>query len=189
MANRTSRATPGMKGKQFKWDAVWWDNHADELTLLTEGSYRGMYQWSGEQTSPGSAWDVQMPKRECCNGFAFIRDWKGEQIIDANEAFLRRPCMAAPNPGMDVCDAHGGNSPELKRRAVERLTAGADVAVSALIQIIRSQDADDKDRIAAVNSLLDRAGIRAGVEVEVTSPGYEKVWKGLMGINPDDSSE
>jgi len=45
-------------------------------------------------------------------------------------------------------------------------------------------------RVAAANSVLDRTGIKAGSEVEVTIPGYRRVLEKLFADDaPEESGE
>lgn len=59
--------------------------------------------------------------------------------------------------GMRVCRTHGGAAPKSKRAARLRLTELVDPAISRLADEMDNAK-NSKDRIAAANSLLDRAG-------------------------------
>ena len=61
-------------------------------------------------------------------------------------------CGRAPVPGATVCHYHGGAAPQVREKAMERLTLARDLALERLIEFI----ADDGD-IADPRILLDAA--------------------------------
>lgn len=76
--------------------------------------------------------------------------------------------------GSTVCYRHGGNLPSVRQHAeavVEaarlRLIESTDDAVDWLIDLGRNS-ASDAVRLGAAKEVLDRAGVRGGVEVDVT---------------------
>lgn len=126
-----------------------------------------------------------------CNGWAFIRDQRGSYVIDVEWHRIRRPCLNPPMRGATVCQTHGGLVPNVRAAALRRLAMASDTMADRLIKLTAKTDEDGNpvdhaDRIKALNSALDRAGIRAGVEVEINTPGYKKVLEDLFSADAGD---
>lgn len=67
------------------------------------------------------------------------------------------PCGAPAMNGQRVCSKHGGSSPQAKAAARLRLAALADPAIETLAREMEHAE-EPRDRLAAANSILDRAG-------------------------------
>lgn len=67
------------------------------------------------------------------------------------------PCQAPAVRGHEVCQAHGASSPQAKAAAKIRLAALADPAIESLAYEMEHAT-ESRDRLAAANSILDRAG-------------------------------
>lgn len=82
------------------------------------------------------------------------------------------PCKRTAIPGGRVCAMHGGNAPQVRRKAQQRIDEAAGNLVQSLIDIALDQQTRDgrpvepKDIIAAAKQLLDRSN-------EVRQPGVE----------------
>lgn len=101
-------------------------------------------------------------------------------------------CRKSAILGATVCGTHGGSAPQVKRAAKVRLAMAADWLIAELLTIAKS-GADERTRLSAVNSALDRVGISAKAEVEVSMPGYERLLQNLVLTRtqrplPDDDS-
>lgn len=68
------------------------------------------------------------------------------------------PCKAPAMKGQQVCRVHGGMAPQTRRKALERLLEAADPAAAELVRI-STRGKSERDRIAAIKDLLDRAGV------------------------------
>jgi hypothetical protein len=77
----------------------------------------------------------------------------------------QRRCRRAATPGQTVCANHGSKSPQAKAKAFLRLAAMADEAIGVLYKEMK-QATESKDRQAAANSILDRAGVSRKVEMD-----------------------
>lgn len=78
----------------------------------------------------------------------------------------RRGCSVTARPGTVLCDAHSAEQMVLS--AQRRLALAAPEAAETLIAV--SQNADSADvRRRAAEAILDRAGVRAGIDVTVTA--------------------
>lgn len=68
-----------------------------------------------------------------------------------------KPCNAPAMSGQTVCHKHGGAAPQAKRAAKLRLLELVDPAIATLArEMARAENSRDKQ--AAANSILDRAG-------------------------------
>src|SRR6266498_136575 len=91
-----------------------------------------------------------------------------------------QPCGAFPIHGASVCSAHGGESPQVKRRAKERMEFAADVAAKQLIEFVKSKQVPYAVRLQACRDLLDRAGLSVGTDVTVTLRKFEESIEGIF---------
>lgn len=152
-------------------------------------------RWDGDNDDDDSPWKVPPPGKRCV-GRAYVRDADGDYIIDRNNVRLTRPCWKWPIRGATVCLTHGGGVARVRRSAIERMASALDAVTGAMIEIALDEDAADKDRISAINSIMDRTGVRGGVEVDIKDPGYLKVlgdmfegFKDPEGEQEDDEPE
>jgi hypothetical protein len=80
------------------------------------------------------------------------------------------PCRAYAVAGASVCSRHGGLAPQVRRAAAVRLAMSSDWLVEELLKIAKSAD-DEKTKLLAINSALDRVGLgtRSTVEIEAVT--------------------
>jgi hypothetical protein len=78
------------------------------------------------------------------------------------------PCNNRPIRGGTVCRMHGGSAPQVKRAAQVRLDMAADRAAAVMVRIMEDDAAPTADRIRAAAQVLDRAGMRTGIDVNVS---------------------
>lgn len=86
------------------------------------------------------------------------------------------PCLLSPMPGAHVCYYHGGNAPQVRAAAKNRLLAGADLAIAYLLNLLTPKppcehcgrsDADrDPVVVKACQLVLDRSGFHPTLTVE-----------------------
>lgn len=92
--------------------------------------------------------------------------WKNRRGIQCSEPAI---------PGALRCAKHGGNwlDPVIRQRlllaAYMRLVEGAEIAVEALLDVVENGKREDA-RVMAAREILDRAGIRGGVDVNIVLP-------------------
>jgi hypothetical protein len=171
---------PGSKPKDFYWDVLFqWDGEAEDINP----DFFEFYRFPTK---------IHPPRK--CNGTAYIRDQRGGYVADRDWNRLTRQCIGRPAAGMTVCHAHGAKVPLIRAAAQRRLVEASEVVAGRLIGLTDTHDEDNnpidhKDRISASNSVLDRAGIKAGVEIEVTTPGYKKVLEAMFGEEPSDDQK
>lgn len=87
-------------------------------------------------------------------------------------------CRAPAILGGFVCRMHGGALPAVRKAARDRLAELVDPALHALASILADPDTDDAVKVRASLGILDRAGFRPGVVVEVSS-GDDK-WSQML---------
>lgn len=131
-------------------------------------------RFNGDADDEGSPWQIPPPGKRCA-GRSFVRDKDGDYVIDESGKRLTRPCYIWPILGGKVCIKHGGGVHRVKAAALERLVSALDAASGELIKIAMDQEVDPKVRVQAINSIMDRTGVRTGVEVDIRDPGYVDV--------------
>ena len=92
-------------------------------------------------------------------------------------------CRAQAVSGTNVCRVHGGNAPQVRRRAAQRLLEASDTAAAYLVKTIEDATLPPETRLKASLALLDRAGlgVKATVDVEVGPKQEEKApWENLV---------
>ena len=144
-------------------------------------------KWAGSADDE-SPWKVPPPGKRCVAS-AFIRDMDGDYILDEDNNRLTRPCWRWPIRGTTVCLVHGGGVTRVKKAAIERMALALDAVTGALVKIALTEDVSPKDRISAINSIMDRVGVRGGTEIDVNNPGYLDVLKGLFESRPGDPDD
>ncbi len=208
MAAGYSKSTPTIpKGKtngNTKPDQAWIAEmlkdgslrEADQTTKPKNFYWDVLYQWDGDndEVNPDFFEVFRLPQRanppRKCTGTAYIRDHRGGYVADVNWKRLTRQCIGRPAVGMTVCHVHGAEVPIVRAAAQRRLAEASEIVAERLIGLTGTEDEngnmiEHKDRISASNSVLDRAGIKGGMEVEITTPGFKRV---LDGMFTDDSS-
>lgn len=93
------------------------------------------------------------------------------------------PCQRYAARGANVCRVHGGNAPQVKRKAKQRLEEAADRMARELLNIATSAESEAV-KLSAVRDALDRAGLAAkhAVEVEVDPQPWEQVFAGIAAV-------
>ena len=93
-------------------------------------------------------------------------------------------CGKPPIHGGTVCKFHGGAAPQVIKSARRRLNDLVDPAISALTDIIEHPLTPQVVRLAAIKDILDRAGYKSPVQVEVMSrPALEEQYERLVAEN------
>lgn len=148
------------------------------------------HRWDGDNDDDDSPWKLPPPGRRCV-GTAYLRDADGDYVLDRNNNRLTRPCWKHPMRGMKICLTHGGGVTRVRKAAIERLASSLDAVTGVLVKIAMNEESSDKDRITAINSIMDRVGVRSGIEVDIKDPGYLKVLANLFegGENEEEEQE
>lgn len=80
-----------------------------------------------------------------------------------------KPCGMVPRIGSLVCVKHGGNHPDHKKKAEQRLLELVDPALAELHRVLTDKRADDSVKVRAALGILDRTGHGPGTKVEVST--------------------
>lgn len=146
-----------------------------------------MSQWSGNAEDEGNPWMVPPPHASCA-GKAYIRDADGNYVMDSSTPPKRvmRPCWNWPMKGSTVCIKHGGGIERVRKGAMERLASALDATTGELIKLALSNETEDKVKIQAINSILDRTGLKGGIEIDIQTPGWQEALKDLFSGKYDD---
>ena len=144
-------------------------------------------RWSGLKADEGSPWQVPPAGENRCVGKAYLRDADGDYIVDAKNERLQRPCWNWAMKGTTVCIKHGGGIGRVRRSATERMASALD-AVTGQLVMLALECKDEKVRLGAITALMDRVGVRPGVDMhEVRDPAYLDVLKDVFekaGVTP-----
>lgn len=182
-------------GGNAKCDQGFMEDEAESLSLIDQDSkpddcyWDVLYQWDGLTEDLDDEYWEQFRRSKNgrkCTGIAYVRDERGGYIMDADWERLQRPCLRPPLNGAHVCNKHGGQVAHVREAAINRLSNAAEKAANTLITLTDIRDetgelVDQKVRVSAANSVLDRVGVKGGSTVEVEIPGYKDVLSKLFG--------
>jgi len=87
------------------------------------------------------------------------------------------PCKNAPILGGEVCRMHGGAAPQVRAAAQRRLLASSDRMAKLLLDLATSAESEAV-RLAAIKDALDRAGLTAKQQVELSLAPWEEALQG-----------
>lgn len=132
-------------------------------------------RFDGDPRNEGSPFHLPQEGQRC-KGKAYVRDAGGHYVLDKDDRRIYRQCMNWPIRGGAVCIKHGGGIPRVLQAAKMRLLASADIVTGSLIHMATDSKVSAKERIQACNSILDRVGVKAGVDVTVEV----KPWQDLL---------
>lgn len=175
---------PGRSGNT-KQDREWIEKMTERGLLEpigeseTDVPFGAMLRFTGKPEDDGHSWQLPPDDRRC-HGLAKIRDGEGRWITDNNNLVLMRPCFKWPIRGGTVCVEHGGGIEKVKMAAQMRLLSAADSLIGALIAIGIDNKADPKARVQAINSALDRAGVKGTIDLRVEIPQYQQMLKEMF---------
>lgn len=135
-------------------------------------------------------------RRVKCKGRSLIRyqhdedgHRKGDPVLDEDHARTYRPCAAWAANGTDYCINHGGSAPHTIAAAKRTLALGADDFAAVIRRLANDERVPVETRLKAAAQGLDRIGIRAGVEVALDAPKWQRILGGMFGVEeePEDS--
>lgn len=174
-------------------DQKWIEEHADELVQMEpndegETPYGARLQWTGRAEDEGSPWQIP-PDTSRCSGIAYMRADDGTYVLDAAGRRLQRRCYGWRIKGGKVCIRHGGLLETVKKNAQLRLLEASDTVIGHLISIATDHKVAPSDRIKAINSILDRAGIRGTEDLRVSLKPWEMLLKKWISTDEDEDDE
>jgi hypothetical protein len=80
---------------------------------------------------------------------------------------------------------HGAAAPQVQRKAKERLLEKVPAMLKMLYQLANDETVPPAVRLAAIRDWLDRAGINAKTEIEITVGGWQDVILGITSEVPE----
>lgn len=168
--------------RNTKADHDWIESQRPDSFRVTP---QGLLQWSGNSEDIGSPYTVA-PDDHRCHKSVVVKDDNGGPVLDRNGSHLLRRC---PNWAMrrtGICRECAGGDEQIRRAVKQRLTAVADALVGELTYLALDRTIGAADQIKAINSLLDRANIRGGVEITADVPAFAQVWEDLKKASGGD---
>lgn len=183
-------------GGNSKCDRDWMKELAADLLEFKETpadcywDVRYQFQGYADEVNPDFFTPYLRGQRHCV-GIAYIRDERGGYILDLDGVRLQRICLGAPIYGATVCTKHGGQLETTKEAARRLIVDASEKAITTLVVLTGPRDdlneiVEQKVRVQAANSILDRAGIKGDNTVQVKLPGYKHVMDKLFGEESDD---
>lgn len=94
-------------------------------------------------------------------------------------------CTNPPINGGTVCRMHGGSSPQVKNAARRRLNALAEPAVVELEKILQHSGTTDKEKLRAIQLILDRTGHGPSANVKIDA-AWESVLAEVTIVSGED---
>jgi hypothetical protein len=114
------------------------------------------------------------------------RDWPQGPVPDRRCRAHKKTgeqCKNAAIQGSTVCRYHGGAARHVKAAAKARIENAADLMAKNLLQLALGAESEQVN-LAATNSALDRAGLKAPAEVVLSqgdSKPYEEIFEDIAG--------
>lgn len=113
---------------------------------------------------------------------------RGQPILDDDGRRQYKDCGNWAAIGSDVCSSHGGNAPQVIAAAKKTLALATRNIADVLQNIAMDERLPPETRIKAAKEIMDRAGIRAGVDLGIETPGWQKVMGKLFGVAEEEDS-
>ena len=91
-------------------------------------------------------------------------------------------CRHAAMNGATVCRNHGGNAPQVKLRAKQRLEEATNKMAGYLLEMASDTMIPEGVRLAAIKDALDRGGLgaKSSMEIEVSAKPFERVFTKIV---------
>ena len=108
----------------------------------------------------------------------------GDTQCTARSKQTGKRCRRPSSLGSNVCRSHGSAAPQTRAKAQRRLQQAADVLVQRLLSFAIDGKVDDPVALRAIMDALDRAGMKPGVDIDVTLKPFHQVFEQMeMGGN------
>lgn len=128
-------------------------------------------------------------KGDNSDGALVWKDGRAPAVLCSARRKNGTPCKRPPIAGANVCRAHGGAAPQVKRKAQERLLEGVPKMLRMLKQLASDETVPPAVRLAAIRDWLDRAGIDRKIEIDITSSAFDQMLAGAIATLEDDGIE
>lgn len=149
--------------------------HADQFRHID-----GKLIWSGRSEDIGHPEQLPPPHLRC-SAERKLRDDEGGEILDVDRNPLVDRCPSWAILGGSRCVGHLKGSKSVMDGVRERIAMDANAFYQELRRIALNTAAADADRIKALNSLLDRGGLKAGVEISADTDSWAALHKMITG--------
>lgn len=113
------------------------------------------------------------------------RDAQNRALCTAMSKRSRETCNSPAMHGQRVCRMHGGSIPAAKKKAKLRLAELVDPAIGTLAREMTDQKNASRDKQAAANSILDRAGWGRVQKIE-TADAKEQLVERLLQMQAEE---
>lgn len=164
---------------------------ARELQNTRIDAETGLLVWSGRSCDIAASFQAPPDKMRCIETFAVLDD-DNNPVLDMDRSPLRRRCEGWQVLGGLKCIEHLGGRAKVISKAQERLVNAADAMTGMLIDMAMGVGlgaTDAATQLRAINSVLDRAGIKAGVEINHTIAPWQEMLEKLAGSEVESVGE
>lgn len=145
----------------------------------------GSLIWSGKSEDIGHPSQLPPPELRCSTERQ-LRDDEGGNILDRDLNPLIRRCPNWAIRGGDRCVDHLKGSKAVMDEVRKRIAADANAFYGELRRIALNPHSEDADRIRALNSLLDRGGLKAGVEISADTDSWAAIYAKITAQEAQD---
>lgn len=147
----------------------------------------GRLVWSGRSEDIGHPFQLPPPHLRC-TAERQLRDDEGGEILDVDLNPLKRRCPMWAMSGADRCVDHAKGSKSVMDEVRKRIAADANALYGQLRAIAMDTNANDADRIKALNSLLDRGGLKPGLEISADTDSWAELHRLITSEATDDDA-
>lgn len=145
----------------------------------------GKLVWTGEAIDIGNPYQLPPPHLRCTTERG-VRDDEGGAILNKDLLPLIRRCPNWAMLGADRCVDHAKGSKAVMDEVRKRIASDANAYYAELRRIALNREASDADRIKAINSMLDRGGLKAGIEVSAEKDSWAELYHMITGEESGD---
>lgn len=158
-------------------------NTAQDKAFIEQAAVSGeLRHWDGHIVWSGKSEDLLHPYQvpddgRRCRHLRQMKDDLGQPILDVDREPLKERCPNWAMLGANICVQHAKGSKAVMDEARLMIAGAAPALVGQLIRdaLDTSLHANASDRIKAINSLLDRFGLRGGIEVGPDMPAWREI--------------
>lgn len=158
-------------------------NSAQDKAFIEQAAVSGeLRHWDGHIVWSGKSEDLLHPYQvptddRRCRHLRQMKDDLGQPILDVDHHPLKERCPSWAMLGANICVQHAKGSKAVMDEARLMIAGAAPALVGQLIRdaLDTSLHANASDRIKAINSLLDRFGLRGGIEVGPDMPAWREI--------------
>lgn len=136
--------------------------------------------WSGTAEDIGHPFQVP-PDGQRCTKTRPVLDSDGGRVLGADLKPLLIQCHHWKVDGGPLCVLHLGGMTAMQAAVKEQIATVAPRLAARLIAVAMSEKTGDKEVISSVNSLLDRIGVRGGLDISTDLAPWQKMLQQITG--------